>query len=101
WGGANGRAGWKDYDQLGYVAFPVSQGSTAQTLEYAYDDFCGYQLATKTNNSFYAGVFARQMYNYRNVYDSTAGFMRGRLSNGQWVPNFDPLDWGGPYTEGN
>lgn len=44
WGGANGRAGWKEYWQLGYVSYPESMGSTAQTLEYAYDDFCGYQL---------------------------------------------------------
>lgn len=29
WGGANGRGGWKDYYQLGYVAFPESHGSTA------------------------------------------------------------------------
>jgi predicted alpha-1,2-mannosidase len=101
WGGANGRQGWKEYFQLGYVPYPESQGSTAQTLEYAYDDFCGYRLATVTGRPFYAGVFARQMYNYRNVYDSTTGFMRGRQMDGRWVPGFDPLDWGGPYTEGN
>jgi predicted alpha-1,2-mannosidase len=101
WGGANGRQGWKDYFELGYVAYPASQGSTAQTLEYAYDDFCGYQLASLTGHRWYADVFARQMYNYRNVWDSTTGFMRGRQADGQWVSNFDPLDWGGPYTEGN
>lgn len=101
WGGANGRQGWKDYWQLGYVTYPESQGSTAQTLEYAYDDFCGYQLAKMTGNKFYAEIFSRQMYNYRNVFDHTTNFMRGRQANGQWVPGFDPLDWGGPYTEGN
>jgi len=41
------------------------------------------------------------MYNYRNVFDSTTNFMRGRLANGEWALPFDPLDWGGPYTEGN
>lgn len=101
WGGANGRQGWKEYFQLGYVPYPESQGSTAQTLEYAYDDFCGYQLARTTGHSFYASLFARQMYNYRNVYDPSTGFMRGRQTNGDWTPGFDPLDWGGPYTEGN
>ncbi|WP_431217973.1 GH92 family glycosyl hydrolase [Puia sp. P3] len=101
WGGANGRQGWKDYYELGYVSYPASQGSTAQTLEYAYDDFCGYQLATATGRPFYAGVFGKQMYNYRNVYDSATGFMRGRGADGRWTSNFDPLDWGGPYTEGN
>jgi len=101
WGGANGRQGWKDYFQLGYVTYPASQGSTAQTLEYAYDDFCGYQLATTTGRPFYAEVFGRQMYNYRNVYDPSTGFMRGRGADGRWVAGFDPLNWGGPYTEGN
>jgi predicted alpha-1,2-mannosidase len=27
--------------------------------------------------------------------------MRGRRSNGQWVEGFDPVEWGGPFTEGN
>jgi len=69
WGGANGRAGWKEYWQLGYVSYPESMGSTAQTLEYAYDDFCGYQLARMTGNKFYEEIFSRVMYNYRNVFD--------------------------------
>lgn len=101
WGGANGRAGWKEYWQLGYVTYPESMGSTAQTLEYAYDDFCGYQIAKMTGNKFYEEVFARQMYNYRNVFDHTTGFMRGRTLDGSWVTPFDPLEWGGAYCEGN
>lgn len=101
WGGANGRQGWKEYFQLGYVPYPGSEGATAQTLEYAYDDFCGYMLAKMTGNHFYEQIFARQMYNYRNVFDTTTKFMRGRQLNGEWTPGFDPLAWGGPYTEGN
>jgi predicted alpha-1,2-mannosidase len=101
WGGANGRAGWKDYWQLGYVAYPGSLGSTAQTLEYAYDDFCAYTLAKMTGNKFYEEIFARQMYNYRNVFDKRTGFMRGRLVDGSWLEPFDPWEWGGPYCEGN
>jgi predicted alpha-1,2-mannosidase len=101
WGGANGRQGWKEYFQLGYVPYPGSEGATAQTLEYAYDDFCGYMLAKMTGNHFYEQIFAKQMYNYRNVFDTTTKFMRGRQANGEWSPNFDPLWWGGPYTEGN
>jgi len=101
WGGANGRAGWKEYWELGFVPYPESQGSTAQTQEYAYDDFCAYTLARETGNSFYQQVFARSMYNYRNVFDTTTGFMRGRQANGEWTPGFDSYAWGGPYTEGN
>ncbi|HVK47976.1 MAG TPA: glycoside hydrolase family 92 protein, partial [Pseudobacter sp.] len=97
----NGRAGWKQYWQLGFVPYPESEGSTAQTLEYAYDDFCAWQLARMTGNKFYEEIFARVMYNYRNVFDSTIGFMRGRRNDGSWKPDFDPYVWGGPYTEGN
>lgn len=101
WGGANGRAGWKEYFQLGYVPYPESMGSVSQTLEYAYDDFCGYQLAKMSGNRFYQDVFARQIYNYRNVFDPLTGFMRGRLHDGRWVEPFDPYVWGGPYCESN
>ncbi|QEC42046.1 GH92 family glycosyl hydrolase [Pseudobacter ginsenosidimutans] len=101
WGGANGRAGWKEYWQLGFVPYPESEGSTAQTLEYAYDDFCAWQLARMTGNKFYEEIFGRVMFNYRNVFDSTIGFMRGRRNDGSWKPDFDPYVWGGPYTEGN
>ena len=101
WGPANGRHGWKEYYQLGYVPYPEYREATAKTLEYAYDDFCGYQLAHAVGNKFYSTIFQRQLYNYRHVYDSVSRFMRGRHSNGQWVANFDPIEWGGPFTEGN
>ncbi|MDE7385695.1 MAG: GH92 family glycosyl hydrolase [Muribaculaceae bacterium] len=101
WGGANGRAGWKEYFTLGYVPYPMSMGSTAQTLEYAYDDFCAWQLARMTGNKFYEDIFAKQMYNYRNVFDPATGFMRGRGEDGSWAEPFNPIEWGGPYCEGN
>ncbi|MDR1504752.1 MAG: GH92 family glycosyl hydrolase [Prevotella sp.] len=101
WGGANGRIFWKEYFQLGYVPYPESSGSTAQTLEYAYDDWCGYELARMTGNRFYMDVFERQVYNYRNVFDPAVGFMRGKDKDGKWQEPFDPFVWGGPYCEGN
>lgn len=101
WGPANGRHGWKEYYQLGYVPYPEYGEATAKTLEYAYDDFCGYQLANLTGNDFYKKVFARQMFNYKNVYDPSTRFMRGRNAAGEWNDNFDPIEWGGPFTEGN
>jgi len=101
WGPANGRDGWKEYYQLGYVPYPQYREATAKTLEYAYDDFCGYTLARMTGKDFYADVFSRQMYNYKNVYDASTRFMRGKDNTGKWKSNFDPVEWGGPYTEGN
>jgi predicted alpha-1,2-mannosidase len=101
-GGSSGREGHEYYFRLGYIPQDKVHESAAKTLEYAYDDFCAYQLAKLTGNKFYEDIFARQMYNYRNVVDSTAGFVRGRNSLGEWVPkDFDPVEWGGAFTEGN
>lgn len=100
-GGANGRAGWKEYWQLGYVTFPESHGSVTQTLEYAYDDWCAWTLARSCGNKFYEQIFERVLYNYLNLWDSETKFFRGRGRDGKWYEPFDPLVWGGPYTEGN
>lgn len=101
WGPANGRDGWRDYFQIGFVPYPEYREGTAKTLEYAYDDFCAYTLATATNQPFYANTFQRQLYNYKNVFNPETGFMQGRNKNGNWQENFDPIEWGGPFTEGN
>jgi predicted alpha-1,2-mannosidase len=102
WGSANGRPGWKEYFADGYVPYtPQTLGATAWTLEFAYDDFCGYQLAKHTGNAYYENVFGRQMYNYKNLYDPKTRFMRAKDAKGNWIEPFDPMDWGGPYTEGN
>jgi predicted alpha-1,2-mannosidase len=75
--------------------------SVACTLEYAYDDFCAAQMAKAAGHpDDYETFTARSKY-YRNVYDPSVGFMRGRKSDRSWIEPFDPLAWGGVYTEGN
>lgn len=102
WGSANGRPGWKEYFVDGYVPYTKQTlGSTSWTLEFAYDDFCGYQLAKMTGHPFYETIFGRQMYNYKNLFDPKTRFMRAKDAEGNWITPFDPMDWGGPYTEGN
>jgi predicted alpha-1,2-mannosidase len=100
WGPANGRDGWEEIERLGYLPYPNHREATAKTLEYAYDDFCGYQLAKAIGNAEYMEKFGRRMFNYRHVYDSSTGFMRGKNNRGEWTENFDPTEWGGPFTEG-
>lgn len=100
WGPANGRHGVDDYNRLGYVPYPEVREATAKTLEYAYDDFCGYKLARATGDEGLAREFGGRMFNYRHVYDEGTGFMRGRTREGLWATPFDPIEWGGPYTEG-
>ena len=106
YGGANGRQCWHEYFTLGYVPFPLSHGCVSQTLEYAYDDWCAYNLARQCGNKFYEEIFLRHLFNYRNLWDPGTGFFRARDEEGRWNDSyegnaFDPLVWGGPYTEGN
>ncbi|MEP6682140.1 MAG: GH92 family glycosyl hydrolase [Parafilimonas sp.] len=102
WGGSDGREGHEYWFSLGYIPYKVVGESGAKSLEYSYDDWCAYQLAKLTGNSFYENVFARLMFNYKNVFDTTVGFVRGREKDGTWVPkDFDPAEWGDPFTEGN
>lgn len=103
WGGSNGRDDSQDYFTLGYIPNDkVTQQSAAETMEYAYDDFCAYNLAKMTGNTFYEEKFKGSIYNYKNIFDPTVGWMRGRNRDGSWVPaNFDKREWGGAFTEGN
>jgi predicted alpha-1,2-mannosidase len=98
----NSRSGLNDYIQLGYV--PADKGvreSAACTLEYAYDDYCVAQMARALGKQDDYKTFLARASNYRNLYDPKTGFMRGRNADGSWVEPFDPLDWGGVFTEGN
>lgn len=101
WGPANGRDGFKEYNELGYVPYPKYREATAKTLEYAYDDFCGYHLAKMTGNKKYEKDFGAKMFNYKNVYNPANRFMNGKDEKGKWKSDFDPYEWGGPFTEGN
>lgn len=106
---AIGRAESADWFALGFVPEQEGRGcSTSKTLEYSYDDFCAWRLASATGNEVLAEAFGRQMRNYANVFDPATGFMRGRLRDGSWSEPFDPLAWDGyfpfesrAYCEGN
>ncbi|WP_165021035.1 GH92 family glycosyl hydrolase [Dysgonomonas sp. ZJ279] len=100
-GPSNGRDGWKEYFTMGYIPSPDYHEAVAKTLEFCYDDFCAMQVAKISGNDFYETIFKRQIYNYKNVYNPATRFMQGRQKDGKWVGNFDPTEWGGPYTEGS
>ncbi|MGC4055618.1 MAG: glycoside hydrolase family 92 protein [Paludibaculum sp.] len=96
------RMGIEDYLKLGYVpADGGVQESAARTLEYAYDDFCVAQVARALGKMDDYERFMKQAKSYRNLYDASTGYMRGRNKDGSWLTPFDPLDWGGVFTEGN
>ena len=100
---STGRLGYEYYNELGYVPYDVKiNENTARTLEYAYDDWCIYQMAKALNRpKKELKLFADRAMNYKNVFDKESLLMRGRNKDGQFQAPFSPLKWGDAFTEGN
>ncbi|MFI4957979.1 MAG: GH92 family glycosyl hydrolase [Lysobacterales bacterium] len=92
-----------DYMKLGYVPIDKEVEAASKTLEYAYDDWSLAQMAKAMGKTGIASTFERRAGNWRNAWDPKTGFMRARLSNGQFREPFDPTfaGYGSDYTEGN
>ena len=100
---STGRLGYEYYNQLGYVPYNVGiNENAARTLEYAYDDWCIYQLGKALNKpEEEIAVYAQRAMNYKNLYDKEHKLMRGKNKDGQFQSPFNPLKWGDAFTEGN
>ena len=100
---STGRKGFEYYNRLGYVPYDVGiNESVARTLEYAYDDWCIYQLGLKLGKSARElRPFKERAMNYRKVFDKETGLMRGRNKDGTFQSPFNPFKWGDAFTEGN
>lgn len=101
--GSVGRKGFKEYNSLGYIPFDVKiNESVARTLEYSYNDYCIYKLAeelSRPRNEI--EIFKLRSNNYKNVFDNSVNFMRGKSKSGNFEPRFRPDKWGGVFTEGS
>jgi len=97
-----GRLGAEHYDKLGYVPCDVGiNESAARSLEYAYNDFCLWQFAKALGKPVEVqNKYRARAENYRNLFDASIGFMRGKAANGGWQEPFRPDSWGGVFTEG-
>lgn len=100
---STGRKGFDYYNRLGYVPYNVGiNESVARTLEYAYDDWCIYQLGLKLGKSAKElKPFKLRAMNYQKVFDKETGLMRGRNEDGSFQSPFNPFKWGDAFTEGN
>ena len=100
---SSGRLGWEAYDSLGYVPCDIGiNESAARTLEYAYDDWCIWQLGQALGRPAEELLpYEKAAQNYRQLYDAQVGLMNGRRSDGSFRRPFSPLKWGGDFTEGN
>lgn len=93
-----GRRALKSYLQYGYVPLEDSvwqafhkREQVSRTLEYAYDDFCLWTLASALGKKEDADLLRNRALNYRHVIDPSTGYARGRYADGRWIANFDPF----------
>lgn len=88
-----------EYIEKGYISEPdlenpdletVAAAGVTKTLEYAYDDYAVALLAKEFGDTDNYSMLMKRTGNYKNMFDPSTGFMRGRLANGEWIKNFDP-----------
>jgi len=90
------------YIDKGYIPSETNGTSVSTTLEYAYDDWSIAQAAKKLGKMDIYATYMRRSENYKNVFDSTIGYMRPRLADGSYRANFDVLSTNGQgFIEGN
>ena len=99
---------WDQYSKYGYFPLDLNKGEGAsRTLECAYDDACAARLFEALGRPAAAAEYGRRSRNWRNVFDPSVGFARGRDTKGGWREPFNPFhlahenDWPSDFTEGN
>jgi predicted alpha-1,2-mannosidase len=100
---ASGRDGVQYYNELGYVPYDVKiNENAARTLEYAYDDFTIYKLGKALGRpASETDLYKKRSMNYKNLFDTQTGWMRGKNKDGKFQSPFNPYKWGDAFTEGN
>jgi predicted alpha-1,2-mannosidase len=96
--------GSEAYRKYQYVPQSLHGWSVTITLEYAFDDWCIAQVAKKLGKMDDYKIFMERSNYYKNLFDPTTGFMRGKDTAGKFIEPFDPLwsehGFDGQYIEG-
>ncbi|NML39601.1 glycoside hydrolase family 92 protein [Chitinophaga sp. G-6-1-13] len=66
----------------------------ALTLYFAYQDWCMAQFAKGKGMMHDYQYYLQRSFSYRNVFDSSAGWMRPRELDGSWMKDFTPVSQG-------
>lgn len=90
----------EEYVERGYVVevefdeYPdvgtSAKASVTKTLEYSYEDYALALMAREMDDMDNYEYFMERSQNYRNLFDSETGFMRGRVESGEFAEQFNP-----------
>jgi len=90
--------------EIGYVPADKTRESVSKGLEYAVDDWAIAKMAKELGRENDYKIFKERAGFYRNYFDPSVGFFRGKNYDGTWSEPFDPvftIHEEGNYTEGN
>lgn len=96
--------GLKYVKRYGFIPADSMVESVAMGLEYAIADGCTALMAKRMGRKSDYNYFEKRSEYYKNYYDSTVHFMRGRISETQWREPFSPFisrHMKDDFTEGN
>ncbi|MEA3444611.1 MAG: GH92 family glycosyl hydrolase [Bacteroidota bacterium] len=94
------KPGLEFYKSQGFIPIDKEHEGVSKTLEYAYDDWCIATIAKALGKKDDYDYFINRAQFYKNVFDTSTGFMRGK-KNGKFVEPFDPYEVSGDFTEAN
>lgn len=97
--GRGGRPYLDEYMERGWIAekdttnVPTEheyKAAVTKTVEYAYDDYATALIAQELKDKKNHKMLMKRSQNYKNLFDPSTGFWRGRIASGEWVKEFDP-----------
>jgi len=88
------------YKKNGYISAFEEPESVSKTLEYAYNDWCIYQMAKLLGDTLSMKEYIERAKSYKNIFNANSGFMQPK-TNGNWKSGFIPSEVNYNYTEAN
>lgn len=97
--GKGGRPYLDEYIEQGWIAekdttdvptWDEYKAAVTKTVEYAYDDYATALLAKELGDDSTYKTLMDRTDNYKNLFDPSTGFWRGKIADGSWIKDFDP-----------
>ena len=97
--GKGGRPYLDEYIAQGWIAekdttnvptWDEYKAAVTKTIEYAYDDYATALIADELGDTANRDLLMQRSGNYKNLFDPSTGFWRGKIADGSWIKDFDP-----------
>lgn len=97
--GRGGRPYLDEYMEKGWIpekdttdvpTWDEYKAAVTKTVEYAYDDYATALLARELGDTTHQRILMERSANYKNLFDPSTGFWRGKIEDGSWIEDFDP-----------